>query len=253
MAGLDHVLHQWAVQWIDSADHSEEDSFCCYCDESCNGAFLAGSPVWYCMWCQRLVHVDCHSSLAKETGDICDLGPLKRLILSPLCVKELHWTGAGILSSITNGANELASTVRETIRIRSKRYKRSSASADSDSSGAIELPSDVEGDSQEVNSAAKRRDDQANGELNEVQQSSESEKDKQHVPDNAATTNRSNVQRENSHVQNNQKYEIINVPSDSRPLLVFINKRSGAQSGDSLRQRLQILLNPVQVGMLQAL
>ncbi|XP_066357777.1 diacylglycerol kinase 1-like [Miscanthus floridulus] len=247
MAGLDHVLHQWAVQWIDSADHSEEDSFCCYCDESCNGAFLAGSPVWYCMWCQRLVHVDCHSSLAKETGDICDLGPLKRLILSPLCVKELHWTGAGILSSITNGANELASTVRETILIRSKRYKRSSASADSDSSGAIELPSDVEGDSQEVNSAAKRRDDQANGKLNEVHQSSESEKDKQHVPDNAATTNRSNVQRENSHVQNNQKYEIINVPSDSRPLLVFINKRSGAQSGDSLRQRLQILLNPVQV------
>jgi len=37
------------------------------------------------------------------------------------------------------------------------------------------------------------------------------------------------------------------VPSDSRPLLVFVNKRSGAQSGDSLRQRLQILLNPVQV------
>jgi len=96
MAGLNHVLHQWAVQWIETADHSEEDSFCCYCDESCNGAFLAGSPIWYCMWCQRLVHVDCHSSLAKETGDICDLGPLKRLILSPLCVKELHWTGAGI-------------------------------------------------------------------------------------------------------------------------------------------------------------
>uniref|UniRef100_A0A804LQW9 diacylglycerol kinase (ATP) n=1 Tax=Zea mays TaxID=4577 RepID=A0A804LQW9_MAIZE len=247
MAGLGHVLHQWAVQWIDSADHSEEDSFCCHCDESCNGAFLAGSPVWYCMWCQRLVHVDCHSSLAKETGDICDLGPLKRLILSPLCVKELHWTGAGILSSITNGANELASSVRETIRIRSKRYKRGSASADSDSSGAIELPSDAEGDSQEVNSKAKVRDDHANCKLNEVHQSSESEKDKQLVPDNAATTNMSDVQRENSHVQNNQKYEIINVPSDSRPLLVFINKRSGAQSGDSLRQRLQILLNPVQV------
>jgi diacylglycerol kinase (ATP) len=96
-------------------------------------------------------------------------------------------------------------------------------------------------------------DDQANGELNEVHQSSESEKDKQRVPENTATTNRSNVQHENSHVQNNQKYEIINVLSDSRPLLVFINKRSGAQSGDSLRQRLQILLNPVQVGMLQAL
>jgi len=195
------------------------------------------------------VHVDCHSSLAKETGDICDLGPLKRLILSPLCVKELHWTGAGILSSITSGANELASTVRETIMIRRKRYKNGTTSADSDSSGAIELPSDVEGDSQEANSGAKRRDDQTNGKLEEVHQSSESEKDKQLVSDNTAATGRSNGQRENSHAQNNQKYEIVNVPSDSRPLLVFVNKRSGAQSGDSLRQRLQILLNPVQVGL----
>ncbi|CAD6257095.1 unnamed protein product [Miscanthus lutarioriparius] len=102
--------------------------------------------------------------------------------------------------SLTNGANESASTVRETIiQIHSK------------SSGAIELPYDVEGDSQEVNNAAKRRDDQANGELNEVHQSSESEKDKPHVPDNAATTSRSNVQCENSHVQNDQKYEIISV------------------------------------------
>jgi diacylglycerol kinase (ATP) len=249
MAGLDSVLHQWAVQWIDTADHSEEDSFCCYCDESCNGAFLAGSPIWYCMWCQRLVHVDCHSNLAKETGDICDLGPLKRLVLSPLCVKELHWTGAaGILSSITHGANELASTVRERIRSRSKKYKNDTTSADYDSSGVVEQPSDVEGDSQEANIVAKRKDDHVNGKLDEVQQSSESEKDKHLVPGNANATSKSNGQHLSSHVQNNQKYEIVNVPSDSRPLLVFVNKRSGAQSGDSLRQRLQILLNPVQVG-----
>ncbi|KAH0978050.1 hypothetical protein GBA52_027769 [Prunus armeniaca] len=35
---------------------------------------------------------------------------------------------------------------------------------------------------------------------------------------------------------------------DSKPLLVFINKRSLAQhQGNSLRQRLNILLNPVQL------
>jgi hypothetical protein len=115
--------------------------------------------------------------------------------------------------SITNGANESASTVRETIiQIHSKRYKGVALLLIQWSSGAIELPYDVEGDSQEVNNAAKGRDDQANGELNEVHQSSESEKDKQHVPDNAATTSRSNVQCKNSHVQNDQKYEIISVP-----------------------------------------
>ncbi|KAL6847326.1 hypothetical protein ACP4OV_023179 [Aristida adscensionis] len=246
MVGFDHVVHQWAVQWIDTVDRTEEDSFCCYCDESCNGAFLAGSPIWYCMWCQRQVHVDCHSSLAKETGDICDLGPLKRLILSPLCVKELHWTGAaGILSSITHGANELASTVRERIRIRSKKYKNGTTSADSGGSGNVDPPSDVEGDLKEANTVAKRMDDHVNGKPNEVNQSSESENDKQLVSDNA--TSKSNGQHENSQAQNSQKYEIVDVPSDCRPLLVFINKRSGAQTGDSLRQRLQILLNPVQV------
>ncbi|BAF30130.1 diacylglycerol kinase 1 isoform X2 [Oryza sativa Japonica Group] len=246
MVGFEHVIHQWAVQWIDTSDRSEEDSFCCYCDESCNGAFLAGSPIWYCMWCQRLVHVDCHNNLSIETGDICDLGPLKRLILSPLCVKELHWTGAaGLISSITHGANELASNVRERIRSRGKKYRKGTISVDSDSSGTIDPPSDIEGDSQETNNAAKRREDHANGELPEVHESSESENDKQLLTENK--TSIPNGQHEDSHVHNNQKYEIVDVPSDSRPLLVFINKRSGAQCGDSLRQRLQILLNPIQV------
>ena len=44
-----------------------------------------------------------------------------------------------------------------------------------------------------------------------------------------------------------QKYDLIDLPPDARPLLVFINKKSGAQRGDSLRMRLNILLNPVQV------
>lgn len=37
------------------------------------------------------------------------------------------------------------------------------------------------------------------------------------------------------------------MPADARPLLVFINKRSGAQRGDSLKHKLHFLLNPVQV------
>ncbi|KAE8661752.1 Diacylglycerol kinase 1 [Hibiscus syriacus] len=44
-----------------------------------------------------------------------------------------------------------------------------------------------------------------------------------------------------------QRYEVIDLPPDARPLLVFINKKSGARCGNSLRQRLNLLLNPVQV------
>jgi len=43
------------------------------------------------------------------------------------------------------------------------------------------------------------------------------------------------------------KYALSELPADARPLLVFINKRSGAQRGDSLKHKLHFLLNPVQV------
>ena len=63
-------------------------------------------------WCMLIVTAAWPRKLVISVT--CELLPLlKRLILSRLCVKELHWTGAGILSSITNGANELASTVRD--------------------------------------------------------------------------------------------------------------------------------------------
>lgn len=44
-----------------------------------------------------------------------------------------------------------------------------------------------------------------------------------------------------------KKYEIVNLCSDARPLLVFINAKSGAQYGPSLRRKLNTLLNPIQV------
>ncbi|KAK6128371.1 hypothetical protein DH2020_037883 [Rehmannia glutinosa] len=44
-----------------------------------------------------------------------------------------------------------------------------------------------------------------------------------------------------------KKYTILDMPSDARPLLVFINAKSGAQNGPILRRRLNMLLNPLQV------
>lgn len=116
MVGLENVMHQWAVRWTEMTDQPDETSFCSFCEEPCSGSFLSGSPIWCCLWCQRLLHVDCHSSMSNETGDFCDLGPFRRLILSPLHVKELNSSG-GFLSSITHGANEIASSVRASIRL----------------------------------------------------------------------------------------------------------------------------------------
>lgn len=85
----------------------------------------------------------CHSSISPETGEICDLRPFEYLILSPLFVKDLSSIGAGgFLSSITFGANELASHVRGHIcRSWSEKYKHNGElpadSANSNSTGDI--------------------------------------------------------------------------------------------------------------------
>ncbi|CAF2118909.1 unnamed protein product [Brassica napus] len=252
MVGYEHVVHQWSVRWTEGADQSDESSFCSYCDESCSSSFLGGSPVWCCLWCQRLVHVDCHSNMSNETGDVCDLGPLRRLVLCPLYVKELTRNpSGGFLSTITHGANELASTVRASIRIQSKKYKQGNeTSAESGNSGSngdesTESTADtgpavvngnhaaLENSSSVVNGGSSQGDSDSSGKLEK----------KPSVKRSGSFGKKDEYQG----LRSKLKYELADLPPDARPLLVFINKKSGAQRGDSLRQRLNLLLNPVQV------
>ncbi|KAK7330306.1 hypothetical protein VNO77_24496 [Canavalia gladiata] len=249
LIGYENVMHQWAVRWTDVSDQPDETTLCSYCEEPCGGTFLSGSPIWSCLWCQRLVHVDCHGTMSNETGDICDLGPFKRLILSPLHVKELNRNmPGGFLSSITHGANEIASSVRASIRNQSKKYKHGNEptveSGNSESIG--EMSTESTGDSHQIVNGHHEVDEK-NSSNKEVQhQDSEIDNKMDRKP--SIGCNSSINQKDESHMLRvKQKYELIDLPPDARPLLVFINKKSGAQRGDSLRMRLNILLNPVQV------
>ncbi|KAK7292177.1 hypothetical protein RIF29_07933 [Crotalaria pallida] len=248
MIGYEHVMHQWAVRWTDLGDQSDETTFCSYCEEPCGGTFLSGSPIWSCLWCQRLVHVDCHSTMSNETGDICDLGPLKRLVLSPLYVKELNKNlPGGFLSSITHGANEIASTVRASIRNQSKKYKHgnepSVESGNNESTGEISTESTA--DSHQIVNGHHEVEGKNDAGTNKEARHQDPDVDNKMDRKPSLGRNSSVNQRDELGVK--QRYELIDLPPDSRPLLVFINKKSGAQRGDSLRLRLNILLNPVQV------
>ncbi|KAI4335921.1 hypothetical protein L6164_014517 [Bauhinia variegata] len=251
MIGYEHVMHQWAVRWTDITDQPDENSFCSYCEEPCGVSFLGGSPIWCCLWCQRLVHVDCHSTMSHETGDICDLGPLKRLILSPLYVKELNWNlPGGFLSSITHGANEIASSVRASIRNQSKKYKHGNEpSIETGNSDTIsEMSTESTADTHQVANGSCEVEENYNHNLNNEVHLQDSDTDNTMGRKPSFRRNSSINQKEESHVlKAKQKYELIDLPSDARPLLVFLNKKSGAQRGDSVRLRLNILLSPVQV------
>ncbi|XP_075523544.1 diacylglycerol kinase 1-like isoform X1 [Primulina tabacum] len=253
MLGFDHVMHQWAVQWTEVTDQPDESSFCSYCEEPCSGSFLGGSPIWCCMWCQRLLHVDCHGSMFNKTGDFCDLGPFRRLILSPLYVKQLnHSTSGGFLSSITHGANEIASSVRATIRSQSKKQKHrneiSPVVGDNSNMNEHSSTQSTAETSQKVN-GSHSLEENCNGSII-AEEADQQQKEEAKRADKTPSFKRSssiNQNDESLQLGMSQKYELIDLPPDARPLLVFINKKSGAQRGDILRQRLNIILNPVQV------
>lgn len=252
MIGYEHVMHQWAVRWTDVADQSDETTFCSYCEEPCGGTFLSGSPIWSCLWCQRLVHVDCHSTMSTETGDICDLGPFKRLVLSPLYVKELNRNlPGGFLSSITHGANEIASSVRASIsRSQSKKYQHGNEPpVESGNSESIsEISTESTGNTHQMVNGHHEVEEKNNAGINKEVQHQDGDVDNKMDRKPSLGRNSSINQRDEFHMLGvKQKYELIDLPPDARPLLVFINKKSGAQRGDSLRLRLNILLNPVQV------
>lgn len=251
MIGSEYVMHQWAVRWTEITDQPDETSFCSYCEEPCSGSFLGGSPIWCCMWCQRLLHVDCHTSMSNETGDICDLGPFKRLILSPLFVKELNRSSsAGFLSSITHGANEIASTVRASIRSQSKKYKHGNETSVemANSCGTGDTPTESTSETQQTVNGSHVMEEGCNGSMSTVGPQHDGDVDNKFDLKPTFKRSASLNQKDDSQILGmKQRYELIDLPADARPLLVFINKKSGAQRGDSLRQRLNVLLNPVQV------
>ncbi|XP_010547762.1 PREDICTED: diacylglycerol kinase 1 [Tarenaya hassleriana] len=252
MIGYEHVMHQWAMRWTEGADQLDESSFCSYCEEPCSSSFLGGSPIWCCLWCQRLVHVDCHSNMSNETGDVCDLGPLRRLILSPLFVKELtRGPSGGFLSSITHGANELASSVRASIRSQSKKYKHANEpSVDTINNGSISDPSTestADGNLAENGMHAMAMQENCNSHMNGGSSHADSDSNSKLESRPSFKSGSLSQKEEYQALRSKLKYELAELPPDARPLLVFINKKSGAQHGDSLRQRLNLLLNPVQV------
>uniref|UniRef100_A0ACD5XP68 Uncharacterized protein n=1 Tax=Avena sativa TaxID=4498 RepID=A0ACD5XP68_AVESA len=227
------LLHHWSERWVEMDDHPEISTFCYYCDEPCGVPFLGVSPIWRCLWCQRQIHVDCHAKLLKETGNACDLGLFRRLIVPPLSVKEV---GQGqVISGVFNSIKEgfVTSSVRGRIRRpRSKKcmnnqpgVKTNPTSADSSILGSV-----LEGFARLQNLNGKYT--LANSKL-----SGQSLK-KMHGSDIPSG--------------GEKKYELVGLPQDSRPLLVFINSRSGGQNGPSLRRRLNMLLNPIQIFELSA-
>ena len=154
------------------------------------------------------------------------------------------------MSSVTQGANEISSSVRATIRSQSKKYKNvNENSVDTGNSGSIvDMSTESTADTHPAVNVSHGVEENCNGNTNMDVQRQDGEVDAKF--DSKLSFKRSsslNKKDESQVLRMKQVYELIDLPPDARPLLVFINKKSGAQRGDSLRLRLNLLLNPVQV------
>ncbi|PKA66725.1 Diacylglycerol kinase 2 [Apostasia shenzhenica] len=230
-AGESHLLHHWSERWVEIDENPETSFFCYYCDETCGIPFLGASPtpIWRCLWCQRLIHVDCHSKLVKETGNVCDLGSLRRLVLSPLYVKVVDngLISGGVLHSIKEGI--ISSSVRGRMRKRRNRNKNESnhSTLYCVPNGTMQTGSETRKDNESLLSHIVH-----GGYFQKI---------------NCGSASLGYTQSPSNQGAERKKYEVVNLPLDARPILVFINGRSGAQYGPALRRRLNMLLNPAQI------
>ncbi|CAL8159227.1 unnamed protein product [Prunus armeniaca] len=212
MMGYEHVMRQWAVRWNEVTDQPDETTFCSYCEDPCSGSFLGVSPIW----------------------------SIQKVDFYPLFMKELSQTSTGgFLSPITQGANEIDSSSKH----------GNETSVDTGNSGSTrDMSTESPADTHQVVNGSHEIEENRNGIVNVDLQHQDGDVDRKLDSKPSFKRSWSSNKKDESQVLGmKQKYELIDSSPDARPLLVFINKRSGAQRGNLLRQRLNILLNLVQI------
>ncbi|XP_010546297.1 PREDICTED: diacylglycerol kinase 2 isoform X2 [Tarenaya hassleriana] len=232
-AGSSHVRHHWSERWVNMDDNADMSAFCFYCDEPCGIPFIEASPMWHCLWCQRLIHVKCHMVMSKESGDVCDLGSLRRAILSPLYVKAKEENEVvGVLNSIENKLSSIQGQMRR------KRYRGKNGDGQAFSGKLLEnSASNPIVDGLVVKKHRKKRSMECFGKVSDISIST------MKCMQNGLCQKKGKSKGFNLM----KKFTLADLPSDARPLLVFINAKSGGQLGPFLHWRLNMLLNPVQV------
>jgi diacylglycerol kinase (ATP) len=242
------MAHHWVSTpegWDEGGDDKGAPvaTKCLVCRTPCRAGLLAPEPLYRCIWCAAFAHGECVAATvraAASTGSafdaaaggapgarhFCTLGPYRHMVVPPVYVRELPRPGAlpeparaagGFGSNwhsqeIVNKAMQKAAQLRR--RARRKLGKLQSRSAPNGAAAA----------GNGAGSGGSGSDDSALGDVPEADAVAA-------VPPRPPAA----------------AYELLRLPAEARPLLVFVNRRSGPQAGGTLIRRLKQALNPLQV------
>eukprot|EP00898_Chlorokybus_atmophyticus_P002701 jgi/Chlat1/3431/Chrsp23S03754 len=258
------MQHHWVEGSTDLEDAPEAEPVCTHCQEPCGSGFLAQQPLWRCVWCQSMVHVECHAAALRSgirLDDPCDLGPFRRLILPPTCVHDLttptsqkqkssygSTSLSQVMNSIAQGANAMAHSAHTAVgsfKHRAKKGAKGHRRSSSNSLISLDAPAKAPASSGS-NGLGHRSANSSKQDLSSSAANATENGGSHASPSSTLDTTAHTPHCVPKHAIQS-KYAISRLPADARPLLVFINKRSGAQEGAMLRRRLTRLLNPLQV------
>mmetsp|Transcript_15625 Transcript_15625/g.51302 ORF Transcript_15625/g.51302 Transcript_15625/m.51302 type:complete len:813 (-) Transcript_15625:31-2469(-) len=205
----------------ETAAETAKDENCIFCNQPCVLNFLAPELHSFCLWCSRKAHDDCLRNARKQTKrrngkplSPCTYGANRRVVIPPVCVELLEDAASSLLDSadamgvVGKGAAGEGSEAPPSPRFVDRAMK-----------SAKKLQGTIR---RSVKRRLHRRTN--SDELRALQ--------------------RLDIE---SSVPPSKLYKILPLPSDARPVLVFVNARSGGQQGAALLKKFRRLLNPLQV------
>jgi diacylglycerol kinase (ATP) len=241
--GWARMAHHWVSTpegWDEGGDDKGAPltTKCLVCRTPCRAGLLAPEPLYRCIWCAAFAHGECVAATVRAAaggpgpaGDAaagaaagarhyCTLGVYRHMVVPPVYVRELPRPGAlpeparaaGGFGSNWHSQEIVNKAMQKAAQLRRRARRKLSRSANGGGGGG----------------SHGGRNDSSNDLLAAAAAEAEATAAVPPRPPAAA-------------------YELLRLPAEARPLLVFVNRRSGPQAGGALIRRLKQALNPLQV------